>query len=140
MSAPLRKTTLVLFAVLLIVAALAGLALYDMRARPQADATVIILTESSNDSSTSLGPGQSVRIELRTNPSTGYNWKLVEGKATPAPQIAFPDPERRPGGGSVLQPFLVRYADLPTTVKIALIRPMMDQPPAQIFTVTLKRR
>lgn len=135
---PRRRQTVVLFAVLL---ALAALALYNLRPRTPVEPSVIVITRSWNNQWVPVGPEQSVRIELSSNPSTGYRWKLLSGRATAAPEITFPD--LRPGstgGSSVLQPFVVRYADLPTTVKLELVRPTTDQPPAQTFTVTLKPR
>lgn len=137
---PHRKRTAFLLALLVGVAALGVYVFLDMRPRPQVEPTVIVLTESWNNSWAPVGPGQSVRIELDSSPDSGHRWKLLEGKATPAPEIYSPDPLQRTGGGTRLQPFVVQYADLPTTVKIALLPPMADQPPAQIFTVTLKRR
>jgi len=108
--------------------------------KPPVDRTIIVLHEWDSGRTIAVASDQTVRIELDTNPSTGYHWRLAAGNATPLAPISLPDPRPpMPGSGTSTLPFAVPYSAVPTTIKIDLFPPRRDAPPEKTFSVTLTR-
>jgi predicted secreted protein len=105
--------------------------------------TVQVLTEMDNGKTIELSTGQTLKITLTSNPSTGYSWEKVSGEETvikPIGEPAFvsdPNPSGAVGVGGKTT-FTLEAAEMSdeTTLKLVYHRPWeKDTLPIQTFEV-----
>ena len=105
--------------------------------------TVQVLTEMDNGKTIELSTGQTLKITLTSNPSTGYSWEKVSGEETvikPIGEPAFvsdPNPSGAVGVGGKTT-FTLEAAGMSdeTTLKLVYHRPWeKDTLPIQTFEV-----
>ena len=101
------------------------------------------LTTKDNDRRIELTPGQAFRIALESNPSTGFQWQIVEFdevllQSTAESKYESSDPNGPPGtAGQQVFRFATRKAGQ-TTICMVYRRPWeKDQPPVRSYSLTL---
>lgn len=105
------------------------------------NAAALTLTEAASHQIVSVAAGTSVAIELESNASTGYSWKLSSSDpALGAPSETFLPPTSGLIGAPGKQRFLFATSGVTGyhTIRLDYVRPWeVGAPPAQTFLVTL---
>ena len=135
-----KKTFGNLFAVLLLAAAAGCCAEPPRPAGPEA--ARIRLTEKDDGRQLQLVRGDTLTVELESNPTTGYRWQIADaGKngVLKAESVEFLAPETdRCGAPGREKLSFVPAAAGETTLRLVYVRPWeKDQPPARSFRVTV---
>jgi inhibitor of cysteine peptidase len=125
----------------LVVAALSGcVPAVPARPNPPPDqaAQIVQLSEADDGRAITLRVGDTLEVNLPSNPSTGYAWQAMP---SPSPILEpMGEPTFRPDGGGVGAGGRVtlRYRAALTGVlelTLAYRRPVETQPPARMFTI-----
>jgi inhibitor of cysteine peptidase len=91
---------------------------------------MLVIDQTQNNASVEIAVGDSLRVQLSENPTTGYRWRLLTN-ATPALHMVQDDFEAsasEPGGGGIK--FWTFAAERPGTValRMELLRSWQPQP------------
>ena len=113
------------------------------------DSGSIKLDDSTNGSEVTVRLGQTLTVNLKSNPTTGYQWELAEcddavvrlvsGHFTPPSEVTERSGALRVGAGGI-QTFLFKGSGAGrTTLKLVYRRPWeKDVEPIQTFSVTVR--
>ena len=109
---------------------------------------IVTVTESENGSTVNIGTGDRLRVELPSNPSTGYSWQTMELNSwvlarTKRPEftpdwVVGADRQRMVGSGGKLTLEYEAIGAGTSPVKIAYSRPWeTNAAPAKTFQLTV---
>ena len=101
----------------------------------------LVLTATNNGATVGAFVQQPISINLRANPSTGYEWSLVGTNGTSVvsagPPVFTPDEPVIPGGGGTVSlPFLAVNTGA-TTLSLVYIQPWQPLDVATNYSVTI---
>ena len=99
------------------------------------------LTEKDSGRTLEICPGDTLRIELKGNPTTGYMWEVASADTAILKQVGEtefkPDRKARGSGGKIIMRFKAAMAG-ETSLKLVYYRPFeKNRPPIKIFEVTV---
>lgn len=100
------------------------------------------LTEANNDSTVTVGVGDTVTLRLASNPSTGYSWKVTEepdAAVLESQGMTYEEPSSDAigAGGTGVWTFKAA-ADGSTGIKMDYVGPGTDAEVGQSFAVTVQ--
>lgn len=109
---------------------------------------ILTVTEAENGSTVNIGAGDRLRVELPSNPSTGYSWQTMELNSWVLARTKRPvytphgvvgtDGQRRVGSGGTLTLEYEAIGAGTSTVKVAYSRPWeTNGAPAKTFQLTV---
>lgn len=106
---------------------------------------IVTVTESENGSTVNIGTGDRLRVELPSNPSTGYSWQTMELNSwvlartkRPEDWVVGADRQRMVGSGGKLTLEYEAIGAGTSPVKIAYSRPWeTNAAPAKTFQLTV---
>lgn len=106
----------------------------------QSASSPLIVTEKDDGKSVQVMVGQTLAIQLPSNPTTGYQWVLARdlGPLVGGRQRFTPSGANMPGaGGAETFKFLAKETGS-VTLTLEYRRPWENDPPTKTFTVTVK--